>query len=133
MQRPIIFANGNVKLAKAPTKHEYAREVAHREGVPTVYELAAIHDGARSFYHKAHVVEVSGGYRLYSYGTRIATATADGLELTAYWDYGPTTSRHLAEFIAQVYGSTGYRKTALRALGAVDSCSCTIPASAFAA
>lgn len=75
MQRPIIFANGNVKLAKAPTKHEYAREVAHREGVPTVYELAAIHDGARSF----------------------------------------------------------YRKTALRALGAVDSCSCTIPASAFAA
>ena len=28
MQRPIIFANGNVKLAKAPTKHEYARDMA---------------------------------------------------------------------------------------------------------
>ena len=133
MQRPIIFANGNVKLAKAPTKHEYAREVARREGVSTVYELAAIHDGAKSFYHKAHVVAIPGGYRLYSYGTLIATATADGLELTGYWDYGPTTSRHLAEFVAQVYGATGYRKTALRALGAVDGCSCTIPVSAFAA
>lgn len=133
MSHPIIFANGNAKLAKAPTKSEYAREVARREGVSTVYELFPIHDGPKSFYHKAHVVEVPGGYRLYSYGTRIATATADGLELTGFWSYGPTTSRHLAEFIAQVYGAVGYRKTALRALGAVDDCPGTIPASAFAA
>lgn len=133
MQRPIVFQNGNVKLAKSPTKYEYARQVARLEDVTTVYELQPIHDGAKSFYHKAHVVEVPGGFHLYSYGTRIATATRGGLELTSFWDYGRTTSRHLAEFIAQVYGRGGCGLRALESLGAVRGCASNVPASAFAA
>ena len=65
-------------------------------------ELIPTYDNHKSFYKKAYVISYSDFMALESYGSLIAVVNKSGtLELTTYWDYSSTTSRHLAEFLRQ--------------------------------
>lgn len=67
----------------------------------STYELAPQYDGRKSFYGKA-LVEVMGANKtLYSYGTRVATISEQGVEFTRSAWYSRTTRRHVREFCRQ--------------------------------
>lgn len=76
------------------------------------YELEAIHDSRKSFYHKV-IIESSiadnGLVKLYSYDTHVCTIdvnaieTVDQVKLEPAWDASSTTLRHVREFLRQ-YG-----------------------------
>ena len=66
------------------------------------YELSAIYDSRQSFYSKAQVAIEDGCYVLYSYNTKVAKITEDGIIiLYSQWDCSNTTLRHVKEFLKQ--------------------------------
>lgn len=71
-------------------------------------ELKTIYDSRKSFYKKAMVDKVDDTFRLFSYGTLIATANDTVVTLVDKneEDYSQTTLRHLREFVVQfAFGS----------------------------
>jgi hypothetical protein len=65
--------------------------------------LEPIHDGAKSFYHKAHVTDEGGGLQcLYSYSAKVCCIdkASKAYRLCA-GPMSPTTLRHVKEFLAQ--------------------------------
>ena len=67
----------------------------------TIYYLEPIHDGRKSFYKKAYVVEERGYKTLYSYDTPVVQITWRG-DLVRLWPgYSATTMRHVNEFLKQ--------------------------------
>lgn len=62
-------------------------------------ELQPIHDGRKSFYKKAHVIEEGNNKYLISYTTEVAKIIGDKLTLNGF--YSATTLRHIKEFIQQ--------------------------------
>lgn len=70
-------------------------------------ELKTVYDSRKSFYKKAMVDKVDDTFRLFSYGTLIATANDTVVTLVDKNedDYSQTTLRHLREFVVQfAYG-----------------------------
>ena len=66
------------------------------------YELSAKYDSRQSFYGKAQVAIEDGGKTLYSYNTKVARITEDGIViLYSQWDCSGTTLRHVKEFLKQ--------------------------------
>lgn len=66
------------------------------------YELKAMHDGRKSFYGKATVMEYRTGEKiLRSYDTDVARITADGSFLRTWTGWSATTARHVNEFRVQ--------------------------------
>ena len=66
------------------------------------YELSARYDSRQSFYGKAQVAIEDGGKVLYSYNTKVAKITEDGIViLYSQWDCSGTTLRHVKEFLKQ--------------------------------
>lgn len=63
------------------------------------YELNAIHDGRKSFYGKAGVIEDNGIKTLRSYATNVAKIE-DGIP-KVFGTYSVTTLRHIKEFLKQ--------------------------------
>lgn len=66
-----------------------------------VIELDAIHDGRRSFYNKAMVVEHEDRTELYSYGTLVVTIKDDEFFFHEKASHSETTRRHVREFMVQ--------------------------------
>ena len=62
-------------------------------------ELQARYDGRKSFYKKAMIESVEGGFKLYSYNTLVAEVR-DGKAII-HGFYSPTTLRHQKEFLKQ--------------------------------
>lgn len=55
-------------------------------------------NGRKSFYGKAHVIQVDGTVYLRSYDTIVASVTQDGV-LHKHWEgWSATTGRHIASF-----------------------------------
>lgn len=69
-----------------------------------VIELDAIHDGRRSFYNKAMVVEHEDREELYSYGTLVVTIKDDEFFFHEKASHSDTTRRHVREFMIQYFG-----------------------------
>lgn len=69
-----------------------------------VIELDAIHDGRRSFYNKAMVVEHEDRTELYSYGTLVVTIKDDEFFFHEKASHSETTRRHVREFMIQYFG-----------------------------
>lgn len=69
-----------------------------------VSELEAIHDGRRSFYNKAMVVEHEDRTELYSHGTLVVTIKNDEFFFHDRASYSETTRRHVREFMIQYFG-----------------------------
>ena len=66
-----------------------------------MFELKPI-DGRKSFYGKAIVNEMNGGYSLRSYDTTACFTDGDG-KIHKLWDgYSATTMRHINAFLAFV-------------------------------
>lgn len=69
-----------------------------------ISELEAIHDGRRSFYNKAFVIEYTDRTELYSYGTLVVTLKGDKFYFHRDANYSDTTRRHVREFMIQYFG-----------------------------
>ena len=67
-----------------------------------IYELSARHDRHKSFYGKAHVIELDDGTKqLQSYNTIVCQIDARG-QYSRLWDGNTqTTNRHIREFQKQ--------------------------------
>ena len=62
-------------------------------------ELHPYYDSRQSFYKKAMVESVDGGFKLYSYNTLVAEIKDNKAILRGF--YSPTTLRHQKEFLKQ--------------------------------
>lgn len=69
-----------------------------------ISELEAIHDGRRSFYNKAFVIEHTDRTELYSYGTLVVTLKGGMFYFHTDANYSDTTRRHVREFMIQYFG-----------------------------
>lgn len=66
-----------------------------------IYELAARYDSRKSFYGKAHVIELDNGIKqLMSYNT-IVGEIKNGKYCQLWEGKSQTTTRHIKEFIKQ--------------------------------
>lgn len=63
-------------------------------------ELQARYDNRKSFYKKAMVESVKGGFRLYSYNTMVAEVSNGKAIIHGF--YSATTLRHQKEFLKQL-------------------------------
>ena len=72
-----------------------------RRAMDAEYELQAIHDSRKSFYHKARVKVCDGVKTLYSYDTRVMRCENGQLYRKEGQPQSPTTSRHMCEFAIQ--------------------------------
>lgn len=63
-------------------------------------ELMVKYDSRKSFYKKAMIESVEGGFKLYSYNTLVAEVR-DGKAII-YGFYSATTLRHQKEFLKQL-------------------------------
>lgn len=67
----------------------------------TIYELSARYDSRKSFYGKAHVIELDNGtLQLLSYDT-IVGEIKNGKYFQLWDGKSQTTTRHIKEFIKQ--------------------------------
>jgi hypothetical protein len=67
----------------------------------TIYELSARYDSRKSFYGKAHVIELDNGtLQLQSYNT-IVGEIKNGKYFQLWDGKSQTTTRHIKEFIKQ--------------------------------
>lgn len=64
-------------------------------------DLQARYTHVKSHYGKAKVEETATGYKLYSYGTFIASVDKDGSNLFINGQWSNTTMRHIKDFVNQ--------------------------------
>lgn len=67
-----------------------------------IYELIPVYDSRKSFYGKAHVLDLGGGcYQLQSYNTIVAEIQGGKITKNGIGCYSVTTTRHVKEFFRQ--------------------------------
>ena len=67
-----------------------------------IYELTARYDSRKSFYNKAHVIELPDGTKqLMSYETIVCEITPNGEFRMLWYGRSQTTTRHINEFKKQ--------------------------------
>ena len=71
-------------------------------------ELQPQYDSRKSFYKKAMVESVEGGFKLYSYNTLVAEIKDNKAMLRGF--YSSTTLRHQKEFLKQLGFEAGSKK-----------------------
>lgn len=74
-----------------------------------IYDMTPQHDGRKSFYGKAKVVDDNGELTLYSYNVPVAKISNGQVTLLDKWDWSQTTLRHVKEFLRQ----NGFEATTL--------------------